>query len=207
MYAELATEQEQKLALPGAREDFAELCKDGCLPLALAALTTLLRYSPRLEQFWTELVGRPDNRDKVARTLENAAQTLENLFGNIIALEKEGKNSEFAKIGRLSVSRLVSELRFHVRFINFASAFSADTETRSPVELSKYLMTSYVRRMTGRFHDRSLSGLIAEVSGPADYNEVAHRMWRNRNYGRLEKHFSRMTRFFVAMSVVIAHTA
>jgi len=48
LYAELAAEQEQKLRSPGAREDFAELCKDGCLPLALAALITLLRYSPLL---------------------------------------------------------------------------------------------------------------------------------------------------------------
>ena len=207
LYAVLAREQEQRLPSPGARKDFAELCKDGCLPLALAALTTLLRYSPLLEQFWTELVGHPDNRDKVARSLENAARALENLFGNIIALEKKETNPEFAIIGRLPISLLVSELRFHIKFISFAGTLSADTETHSSVELSKYLLTSYVRQMTGRFHDRSVSGLIGEVVGPQDYSEEAHRMWRNRNYDRIEKHFSGMTRFLVAMSVVIAHTA
>jgi hypothetical protein len=45
----------------------------------------LLRYAPRLEAFWTEMVGRPDNREKATRTLESAARTLENLFGAVIA--------------------------------------------------------------------------------------------------------------------------
>jgi hypothetical protein len=60
--------------------------------------------------------------------------------------------------------------------------------------------------MTGRFHDRNVSGLIAEVTGSTDYIEVAQRMWRGRNYKRIDKHFSWMTRFLVAMSVVIAQT-
>jgi len=58
--------------------------------------------------------------------------------------------------------------------------------------------------MTGRFHDRSVSGLVGEVLGPSDYNEVAQRMWRSRNYERIDKHYSWITRFLVAMSVVIA---
>ena len=206
IFTELAAEQKSRLRSPGAREDFTELCNDGCLPLALAALVALLRFSPLLEEFWIEMVGRPDNREKATRNLENAVQTLQGLFGNVIALEKEGKNIDFAKLGRLPVSQVISELRFYIKLINFADSFSAETQTRSPEELSKYLLTSYVRRMTGRFHDRSVSGLLAEVTDSAEYNEVAHRMWRSRNYDRLEKHFSWMTKFLVAMSVVIAHT-
>jgi hypothetical protein len=44
-FAEWATEQEQGLTSPGAREDFAELRKDGCLPLVLAAMVALLRQT------------------------------------------------------------------------------------------------------------------------------------------------------------------
>lgn len=205
-YVDLAAEQKQRLTSPGAREDFTELCESGCLQLALAVIVALLRYSPLLERFWTEMVGWPDNREKATRILQNAAQTLENLFSSFIALENEGKSAEFTKIGRLPVSQLISELRFYTRFINFADSISADTETRSPVELSKYLLTSYVRRMTGWFHDRNVSGLIAEVTGSTDYNEVAQRMWRARNYNRTDKHYSWMTRFLVAMSVVIAQS-
>lgn len=51
LYAEWAAEEEQRLTSPGAREDFAELCNDGCKPQILALLVALFRYSPRLEAF------------------------------------------------------------------------------------------------------------------------------------------------------------
>src|SRR5215469_11728451 len=204
LLAEWATGQAQSLGSPGASEDFAELCKDGCLPQGLAVVVALLRYHPLLERFWTEMVGHPVNRDKASRTLENSAQTLEGLFGEIIAKEKSGENDELTKIGRLPVSRMVEELRMYIRFIHFAQTIRADTETRSPAQVAKYLLTSYVKCMTGRFHDRSVSGLVGEVLGPSDYNEVAQRMWRSRNYERIDKHYSWITRFLVAMSVVIA---
>ena len=206
VFTKLAAAQKQRLRSPGAREDFVELCKDGCFPIALASIVALLRCSPLLERFWAEMVGRPDSREKATRTFEHAAQLLENLFGNGMALESEGKGPELAKIGRLPISAVVSELRFYIRFINLAESLSGDTETRSFAELSKYLLTSYVRRMTSRFHDRSVSSLLGEVLGLDEYNEVAHRMWRGRNYARIEKHYSWMARFLVAMSVVIAHT-
>jgi hypothetical protein len=206
IFAELADEQRTSLNSPGARDDFTELCNAGCLPLALSALVALVRFSPLLEEFWIEIVGHPENREKAARNLENVVQTLQGLFGKVVALEREGKNSEFAKMGRLSVSQVIAELQFYIRFINFAESFSAEKEIRSPQELSKYLLTSYVGRMTGRFHDRCVSSILGEVTDFSEYNEVAHRMWRSRNYDRLEKNFSWMTRFLVAMSVVIAHT-
>lgn len=206
LYMDLAEEEKQKLASPGAKEDFIELCEAGCFQPILAGIVMLFRYAPLLEVFWTEMVGRPDNREKTTRTLESAAQTLENLFSVVIDSEKEGKNTELERIGRLPVSRLVNELRLYTRLIKFASSISAETETRSPAELAKYLASSYVRSMTGRFHDRSVSGLVSEASRSPEYNEVAHRMWRTRNYQRIDKHFSWMTRFLVAMSVVIAQT-
>jgi hypothetical protein len=205
-YAAWAAEQKQRLASPGAREDFTELCDAGCFQLALAAIVTLLRYSPTLEGFWTEMVGRLDNREKATRTLQDAAQTLEGLFSSVIALEHEGKGAEFTKLGRLPVSQVTSELRFYIKFVNFAATLRAEKEVRSPIELSKYLLTSYIRKMTGRFHDRNASVLIQELFGPTNYDEVAQRMWRARNYKRIDKHSSWITRFLVAMSVVVAQT-
>jgi hypothetical protein len=206
LFMDLAEEEKQKLTSPGAWEDFVELCEAGCFQPILAGIVMLLRYTPRLEAFWIEMVGRPDNREKATRTLEGAAQTLENLFGAVIASENEGKKPELERIGRLPISRVVSELRVYTRLIKLASSISEETETRSPAELAKYLVSSYARIMTGRFHDRNVSGLVSEVWGLPEYNEVAHRMWRTRNYERIDKHFFWMTRFLVAMSVVIAQT-
>jgi hypothetical protein len=138
--------------------------------------------------------------------LELAVHTLEDLFGSIVSAEKEGKNAELVQIGRLPVSRVISELGFYIRFINFAGTLQEDKEIRSPVELTKYLLTSYGRRMTGRPHHRNVSTLIQEVLGLANYDDVAHRMWCNRNYKRIHKHFSWMTRILVVASVVVAET-
>jgi hypothetical protein len=205
-YADLGAAQKQALTSPGAREDFTELCNDGCFQITRAAVVVLLRYSPQLESYWAELVGRPDNREKSARSLGLAIQTLERIFVDVISSEKQGKYGEMVKIGWLPVSRVISELRLHIRFINFAGILQEDKEIRSPVELTKYLLTSYVRRMTGRPHHRNVSSLIQEVLGLANYDDVAHRMWCNRNYKRIHKHFSWMSRVLVVASVVVAET-
>jgi hypothetical protein len=173
IHAEWAADRQQQLTSPGAGEDFAELCKDGCHPIALAALVALLRNSPLMEGFWTEMVGQPRNRQKAARTLEGAAETLERTFSKILAVKKDGERVEFMKLGRLPISKLVSELRFYVRFFNFAKSLCADTETRSLGQFSRYLLTSYVYRITGHFHDRNVSGLIGEVLGPTDCTKEA----------------------------------
>ena len=123
-----------------------------------------------------------------------------------MTLGSDGEN-ELRKIGRVPIPRLLSELRFHITLINFAQSLKADTETHSPEELAKYLFSSYVRRMTGDFHDRCVSGLIGEAVGSDGYSEVAHRMWRSRNYERLESHYAWMVTILVAASVVMNHTA
>ena len=207
IFGEWAVKERQKLTSPGARDDFDELCKDGANPQVLAAIIVLIRYSPRLEVLWTMIVGPPENRQRAARALENAAAMFEEVFGAFIGVEDENDRAEFAKIGRIPPSRMVSELRLYGRLINIAESVAIDTEAHSLGEVSKYVLSSYIERTTGRPHDRNVSGLIAELCNSPDYTEVAYRMWRNRNYERLEKHFSWITDFLVAMSVVIARPA
>jgi hypothetical protein len=77
----------------------------------------------------------------------------------------------------------------------------------SLVELFKYVLASYVKRSTGRFHDRNVSALIGALTQSSDFNEVAQRMWRSRNYKRLDKHFSWIAALLVAMSVAMRQPA
>ena len=46
--------------------------------------------------------------------------------------------------------------------------------------------------------------LIAELGGPAEYDEVAQRMWRRRNYERLDEHLSGLADGLNAMSIVMS---
>ncbi len=78
-----------------------------------------------------------------------------------------------------------------------AKSLTVDTESHSLDEVSKFILSNYVERTTGRPHDRCVSGLIAAVVNSPEYTEVAYRMWRNRNYDRLERHFSWITDLLV----------
>jgi hypothetical protein len=90
-----------------------------------------------------------------------------------------------------------------MKFITFAERFSAYAELASLAEICKYVLASYVKRSTGRFHDRNVSALIGALTQSSDFNEVAQRMWRSRNYNRLDKHFSSIAALLVAMSVAM----
>jgi len=206
-YEDCAENVKQALPSPGAREDFAELCKDGCHAQAVAAIITLIRYCPQFEDFWKMIVGPSENRQGVMRALENAAAALEDVFRIPIALEGEKNREEFAKAGRIPPSRMISELRVYSGLIKLAESVRVDAEVHSLAEVSKYFLSSYVIRMTGGFHDRNVSGLVGEAAGLPEYNEVAHRMWRHRNYERLEKNFSGMTNLLVAFSIVMNRPA
>jgi hypothetical protein len=205
--ADCAEHVRQGLPSPGAREDFDELCKDGCHAQAVAAIITLIRYCPQLEDFWKMIVGPPEKRQRIIKGLENAAAALEEVFEIPIALEDERNREEFAKIGRIPPSRMISELRVYGRLIKLTESLRVDTEAHSLAEVSKYFLSSYVKRMTGSFHDRNVSGLIGEAAGLPECNDVSHRMWRHRNYERLEKNLSGMTDLLVAISVVMNRPA
>ncbi len=47
-----------------AGEDFEELCQQGCVPQILAAIVFLFRSRPRFEEFWEQIVGSPNQREK-----------------------------------------------------------------------------------------------------------------------------------------------
>jgi hypothetical protein len=201
-----ASQEAQRLPSPGARQDFVELCNDGCLPAVLAPIITLLRYSPGLEAIWSEMIGSRAKRQKATHALEKAASLLERSFAGLPGEPEKELEAQFSGLGRLLPSRLVAELRFYVRFFNLAASLKADTRAHSLADVAKYLLTSYVKLMTRRFHDRNVSGLVGAISGHKYYSEVDQRMWRARNYKRLDHHFSWITRILFAATVSIVYS-
>jgi hypothetical protein len=190
---QFAGQQEELLASPGARSDFRELCTNGCVREILALLVAFLRWSPKLEDFWLQVYGSPNKRGRVGKSLEKAAKAIEDLFAFSISVEDEEFVSKFSEIGRISPGRLVTELRLYASTLKFLDRIPRDTETRSLADFLKFSLTEYVKQATGRFRDRNVSGLIAEALGPTDYNEVAHRMWRSRNFKRMSSHFQKLS--------------
>jgi hypothetical protein len=192
-------QQEERLPSPGARTDFRELCANGCVAEILAIFLALLRWSPQFEDFWSKLYGSPNDRRRVRRNLEKTAKLIEGLFAFLISLEDDEVISKLSKIGRISPGRLSSELRFYARLLDMMESIPRETQTRSLADFGKFCLTEYAKQATGRFRDRTVSGLIAEAIGPADYNEVAHRMWRSRNFNRISSHFQKPSELLAAV--------
>jgi hypothetical protein len=163
----------------------------------------LLRWSPTMESFWQQLYGNPAKRTAVVKSLERTALVLEQLFSFAIAWEDEEVVTKFNELGRIAPSRLVSELRFYARMLDFLNRVPRETNTRSLKEFVRFVLTDYVKETTGRFRDRNVSGLLAEIVGPPDYNDVAQRMWRHRNFPRMRKHYSRLSDLLLNIGQVL----
>jgi len=198
-----AVKQEEQLPSPGARDEFKELCQNGCVPEILAILRALLRWSPQFEGFWSKLYGNPNDRRRVRRNLEKAAKAIEGLFALPIRFEDDEVTSKLSKIGRIGPGRLASELRFYAKVLDLTDKIPRETETRSLADFGKFALTEYAKLATGRFRDRNVSGLIAQAIGPADYYEVAHRMWRSRNFKRIGSHFQKLSELLSAIHTLV----
>jgi hypothetical protein len=196
---EWTARQEERLPSPGARDDFRELCVNGCVAEILAIGFASLRWSPQFEDFWSTLYGNPNDRRRVRRNLEKTAKAIEGLFVLPIHLENDEMISKLSKIGHISPGKLSSELRAYAKLLDFIDSFPRETRTRSLADFGKFCLTEYAKQATGRFRDRNVSGLIAEAIGRADYNEVAHRMWRSRNFKRIRSHFQKPSELLAAI--------
>jgi len=194
-----ASKQEEQLPSPGARDDFKELCANGCVAEILAIVLAFLRWSPKFEDFWSKLYGSPKGRRTVRKSLEKTAKAMESLFAFAISLEDDEAISKLSKIGRISPWRLVSELRAYGKILDFIDFIPRETQTRSLADFGKFCLSEYAKQATGHLRDRNVSGLIAEAIGPADYNEVAHRMWRYRNFKRIGSRFQMLSELLSAV--------
>jgi hypothetical protein len=199
---EWAARQEKGLPSPGARTDFRELCAKGCVAEILAILLAGLRWSPKFEEFWSQLYGSPNDRRRVSKNLEKTATAIERLFALLIRFEDDEVTSKLAEIDRIGPGRIASELRLYARLLNLTDSISRETQTRSLADFCKFALTEYAKLATGRYRDRNISGLIADAIGPADYNEVAHRMWRSRNFKRIGSHFQKLSELLSAVHIL-----
>lgn len=198
--------QSQKLRFhnPLTIADFDELCAHGCQPPVLMLLVVFVKNAPQLSILWASYLGQSRVRKSASMSLEAAASTLEEVFAKFIALENDAVRRQMEEFDRVPLTILISELRMYSEFLRLAEILKAGFETRSPVELARFLLTYYVGRATGRPHDRNVSSLLSEIQSLEVYDEVAQRMWRDRNYKRLLKHHQNIGEISCVLGVVVS---
>jgi hypothetical protein len=187
---------------PGARTDFDQLCERGCFAPVLALLIWFMRFSPNIRELWSEIIGRQEKRQRTIRTFQKAADTIEDIFADLIKADKE-ITPDLTTLGFASPAKVAASLRFYCRVLDLSREVARRSKIRSSEEMAKFLLTGYVSKATGKPCDRNVSGIIAEILGPTDHHEVAQRMWRHRNTKRLKENLTWVTDLLYASGVVV----
>jgi hypothetical protein len=203
-WATWAEEQRQRLALPGAQTDFDELCQDGCVQEILASILALIRFAPKISELWQATLGRTDKREKLMLSMEEAATALEDYYAGLATTGNSKTTTGHTTIKREWPLNLIFEIRSHNDMVTFFGRLLAKLEVNSLPEFARYLLVDYVMLATGRPHDGNVCGILGEIVGPADYNDVALRMWRARNYKRLAQHLSMFPQLLLDLSLVVS---
>ena len=232
--ARWAVAEERQLRTLDAQQRFAELCRMGCHPVVLAGLLAFARREDRFGGSVKSVLGSPDWRRKSTEALKQAADTLEELLMRgilVVALAEidpqvrrkkrmvEFSDEQLAKASGTLQSGLqatsgvpprviVEELRRYADLLEFLASFVKFTGGRSPLAMTKYLFSNYVQQVTSQPHDAAVSALISEARpSRKTYGEVDHRIWRSRNYVRLDRNLSMFGTLLVQLSSVVPRSA
>jgi hypothetical protein len=192
----------------------------------------VIERSQHAAEMWRSTIGTTRRRDQVVGALLKAADALEEVHERFItallqdmrvSLDNDLRSmlgddptspnmpSTFAKWPNNAPAphpaTVVKALRLYARALGMFDTISKETQAHSAESFPRYLISAYVKRATGSFHDRDVSTLIGSVVCSPTYDEIAHRMWRSRNYKKLEKEFSFLTELLVGIGVVTSQTA
>ncbi|MBB5328425.1 hypothetical protein [Tunturiibacter gelidoferens] len=201
-FAKWAEQKRLAFKRDGAMGSFDDLCRYGCKKLPLAIVVGMKEPVRSFGEKWQKIMGPTRQREQKIKALEKAADALEEVLSSVVdvlTLDFVGSmNPESIKaIRRALITPDQNSLRpaiySHVQdpaitisaLRTYASILKYTTVT-SPDMFARYLISAYVWRATGDFHDEEVSSLIA--AGRDDvYDAQAHKMWRKRNYQRLNE--------------------
>ena len=220
-----ARRKRQSLSTWACDADFDELCRRGCSEIALALGLWILASSRLWGNVWRAAVGLKRNRDRVSDTLENAASALEHIQNSFESAVFEDIKARYAVAEELQIGfkspefdveakwpenspaphphTVIKALRLYTRLLRSFENIADESGINSPESLAKYLISAYVKRVTGTFHDPEVSALIGSIL-KENYDETAHRMWRSRNYSQIEASSSSLAQLLLGIGKVLA---
>jgi hypothetical protein len=184
----------------GAQE-FDELCSNGCHPIALAGSLFISECMPFLTLSLRNVLGRVDERPRSAKKLRDAAEVLQKFAPEKLdrLQERMSKRNPDAPV---SLYALVRGLEFYAKFFEIAEALSREADIKSKNDLPRFIVTDYVHCASGHWHDNAVSILLQGDSDDV-YDEVAHRVWRNRNFRRLRGRYSFLSELLLELQFLL----
>jgi hypothetical protein len=223
---DLVKDKRKSLSRWASEGSFDALCEAGCNRYSLVLPLKVIEWARSRANKLQQAAGPARRRQQVAGLLERSASVLEEFVKSLdaavsddfaplppsvlktarnLAKQIDFREDEDKWLGSPLAphpSTLVRGLRFYSRFLRALPQLGGPGMPYSE-SLGKYLLSAYVRRITGKFHDPEVSALIESTGGKEGYDETAHRMWRSRNYNRIHKQCSSLVDFLVDVGPVI----
>jgi hypothetical protein len=190
----------------GADRDFEVLCDQGCHPWSLAVSVFAAEFYPILVLSVRAAFVRSKQRVGYSRKLRQAADIL----GQTVFTDKM-KDGLWLKLKARHESlpeppsAMIRDLEFYARLFEFAELVSRNAGIKSDRDLPRFIVTSYVHPATGRWHDKEVSALV-QGDGTEIYDETAHRVWRNRNFSRLNRHYRTLSELLQEVGELVGAT-
>jgi hypothetical protein len=169
----------------------------GSSSLSLAIGISVIERSQHVAEIWRTTIGTARRRDQVVRALTKAADALEEVHESFITALLQDLKASLDKDLRSMLSRdpaspdtpagfsewpssapaphpatVVKALRLYARFLRMFDDISDETQAHSSESFPKYLISAYVKRVTGSFHDREVSMLIGIVGGNRGFDRL-----------------------------------
>ncbi|MGE0405856.1 MAG: gamma-glutamylcyclotransferase [Candidatus Korobacteraceae bacterium] len=166
-------------------QDWKRLEELGVAREVLAAAGMLINIAPIFDFMFKTFFGDKRQRQARSRALLTpipALKELDQLWASF------GVDSEsFASATKqLSPRSIISGLEHYSELMVFGENIFEILDANSALEVARYTLAGLAKRVTGSFHDREVSALTGASLQKADYDETAHRVWRIRNYSRLD---------------------
>ena len=191
------------LAPDGSDSDFEMLCSQGCHPVSLAASVFAAEFYPIAVLGFRAALGISKQRVGYSRKLRQAADILkETVFSETLGeglwMKLRSRHESLPE----PPSTMIRNLEFYAKLFDFAELISRNAGIKSSHDLPRFIITGYVHLATGRWHDKEVSALL-QGDGPEIYDETAHRVWRNRNFVRLNRHYRTFPELLLGIGAVI----
>ncbi len=165
----------------------------------LAILLMAINLSPGLDYGFGKLFGDKRTRQKHAAALLAPIPTLTILLDSMGNLAKDFKQTSLA-----SPARAISDLKFLSSFFVMGDKIYEFLGVNSLLELSKFGLASLVHASGGNYLDREVSALTGAALQKPDYDETGHRVWRIRNFPRLQRSVPFLTKVCIAFNNVLS---
>lgn len=170
----------------GAATEFKALIRAGCQPEMLSVLAGALRLSPRAAGLRAVAFGPQRLRERAINSIAKTVRTLEALFPP----SEERVKSELERLGIVPPDKTLQSLRDLAGMLEFINGLPRISGVRTIEEAVRFFLCAYVEDVTGKPHNKEVAALAGCALGTSQ-DEVAHGMWRKRNFARLEKALAR----------------